>query len=86
MLNFSYRSEFDALFLCVVAFVFVWSGSSMRGRLVRSVCVSVCLRVGTSSFVVFLFLFDFLWLRSQMDEWVSWLPKPILVLLEGGAA
>jgi hypothetical protein len=24
--------------------------------------------------------------QSQIDEWVIWLPKPILVLLEGGAA
>ena len=33
-----------------------------------------------------LLFFVFVWSRSQMDEWVSWLPKPILVLLEGGAA
>jgi hypothetical protein len=38
-------------------------------------------------FVVFVVItFVFAWWRSQMDELVSWLPKPILVLLEGGAA
>ncbi len=32
------------------------------------------------------FVFIFARSRSQMHEWVSWLPTPILVLLEGGAA
>jgi hypothetical protein len=30
--------------------------------------------------------FVFAWSWSQLDEWVSWLPKTILMLLEGGAA
>ena len=55
MLNFSYRSEFDASCGCL-AHVFV--------------------------VVTFVFACS----RSQMDELVSWLPEPILVLLEGGAA
>jgi hypothetical protein len=38
------------------------------------------------SFVIFMFVFVFARLQSQMDELVSLLPKPILVLLEGGAA
>ena len=66
------------------------------------ICLVIwCCRVGVSfaMFVfVFMFVFFFMWAsclllffvfvwsRSQMDEWVSWLPKPILVLLEGGAA
>ena len=74
VLNFSYRSEFDTLFLCVVSFVFVWSGSSSCGHFICRVCVSVCLRVGIL-FVVFLLVFVFVRLRSQMlDECVSWLP------------
>ena len=107
VLNFSYRSEFDALFLCgchvrlhVVGFIFEWSsclslswlwwptacffvitvclGNSLRGR--------VCLRV-VVSFVVFMVVaFVFAWSRSHLDELVSWLPKPILMLLEGSAA
>jgi hypothetical protein len=39
------------------------------------------------SFVVFVVVtFVFAWLQSQLDERVIWLPKPIFVLLEGGAA
>ncbi len=65
VLNFSYRSEFDASFLCGCR---------------------VCLHV-VVSFVIFVVVtFVFAWLRSQMDELVSWLPKSILVLLEGGTA
>jgi hypothetical protein len=52
---------------------------------VRHFCVCVRLRV-VVSFVVLVFLFVFARLRSQMDELVRWLPKPILMLLEGGAA
>ena len=39
-----------------------------------------------SSFVVLVFVFVFAGSRSQMDKLVSWLPKPILMLFEGGAA
>ena len=55
MLNFLYRSEFDASCGCL-AHVFV------------------------------VVTFVFAWSRGQMDELVSWLSKPILVLLEGGAS
>ena len=51
----------------------------------NSVRVCVRLRV-VVSFVVLVFVFVFARLRSQMDELVRWLPKPILMLLEGGAA
>ena len=73
-----------------VMFVFAWSGSSLCGRLVRRFCGRhVCLRVVTESngsFVVFVVLaFVFAWSWCQMDV-VSWLPKQILGLLEGGAA
>ena len=62
----------------IFVFVFVWashlsfcfSSTSSGGRLVRRFHVRVRLCV----------------VQSQIDEWVSWLPKPILVLLEGGAA
>ncbi len=62
----------------VFVFVIVWAScllfcfscTSSCGRLVRRFRVHVCLCV----------------VQSQIDEWVSWLPKPILVLLEGGAA
>ena len=37
-------------------------------------------------FVVLVFVFVFAGSRSQMDKLVSWLPKPILMLFEGGAA
>ena len=72
---------------------FLWlSRLSSRGRGVKFVRRfrgrNVCLRVvaESNSFVVFVVVtFVFAWLRSQMDV-VSWLHKPILVLLEGGAA
>ena len=36
------------------------------------------------SFVVFnVIMYVFAWSQSQLDELASWLPKPILVLLEG---
>ena len=62
----------------VFVFVFVWasrlsycfSSTSSGGRLVCRFRVRVCLCV----------------VQSQIDEWVSWLPKPIHVLLEGGAS
>jgi hypothetical protein len=62
----------------VFVFVIVWASrllfcfscTSSCGRLV------CCFRVRVRLCVV----------QSQIDEWVSWLPKPILVLLEGGAA
>ena len=39
------------------------------------------------SFVVFnVIMYVFAWSQSQLDELASWLPKPILVLLEGGTA
>jgi hypothetical protein len=39
------------------------------------------------SFIIFVVVaFVFAWSQSQLDEWVSWLPKPILMLLEGGIA
>ena len=57
----------------------------MIGSMIWCCRVCVCLRV-VVSFVVFLFVSVFVGLRSQMDELVSWLPKPILMMLEGGAA
>jgi hypothetical protein len=57
----------------------------MIGSMIWCCRVCVCLRV-VVSFVVFVFVFVFAGLRSQMDELVSWLPKPILMMLEGGAA
>ena len=79
----------------VIVFVFVWVSClsislSWCSRLVRRFCFCVRLHV-VVSFVIFMFVFIFARLRSQMDEWVSWLPKPILVclrvvLLGGGAA
>ena len=81
-------------FCVVVAFVFAWLGSSLRGHLVR--CYPGCdgqLHASSDSFsqghlvrrfVVVAFVFAWSW--SQLDEWVSWLPKTILMLLEGGAA
>ena len=50
VLNFSYRSEFDTSFLCVVAFVFVWSGSSSRGHL----------------FILFVLVFVFVWASRSL--------------------
>jgi len=73
-------------FHVVVAFVFVWSSSSLRGCLVCCFCVRVHLLMGVLFVVFVVITFVFAWWRSQMDELVSWLPKPILVLLEGGAA
>jgi hypothetical protein len=72
------RVEF-LLSVWVWCFVFVWlSCLSSRGW--------VCLRVVVSFAVVVVVIFVFAWSRSQLDEWVSWLPKPILILLEGGVA
>ena len=66
--------------LCVgVSFViFVVVTLSLRGR------IRLCM--GILFVVIVVVTFVFAWLRSQMDELVSWLPKPILVLQEGGAA
>ncbi len=62
----------------VFVFVIVWAScllfcfscTSSCGRLVC--CFRVCVRLCV--------------VQSQIDEWVSWLLKPILVLLEGGAS
>ncbi len=79
----------------VFVFVFVWAScssisSSLCSHLVRRFHVCVRLRV-VISFVIFVFVYVFARSRSQVNEWVSWLPKPILVclraaLLEGGAS
>ena len=58
--------------------IFVVVTLSLRGR------IRLCM--GILFVVIVVVTFVFAWLRSQMDELVSWLPKPILVLLEGGAA
>ena len=42
--------------------------------------------MGLAFVILMVVTFVFVWSWSQMDELVSWLPKPILVLLEGGAA
>jgi hypothetical protein len=57
----------------------------MIGLMIWCCRVCVCLRV-VVSFIVLVFVFVFAGSRSQMDKLVSWLPKPILMLLEGGAA
>jgi hypothetical protein len=60
-----------------LSLLYAW-GIFLRGR--------VCLRV-VVLFVVFMVVaFVFAWSRSHLDELVSWLPKPILMLLEGSAA
>ena len=90
---FARWSGFAVLNFCVVGFIFAWASHSsfsflclsLCGRLVHCFLVRVPLRV-VVSFVVFVFVFIFARSQSQIDEWVSWLPKPILVLLEGGAA
>ncbi len=71
---------------------FLWSSRLLlRGRGVKFVRhfrgrhVCLCVVVESNLFVVFVVItFVFAWSRSQMDV-ESWLPKPILVLLEGGA-
>ena len=73
----------------VIMFVFVWSRSSLRGRLVcrfrgRHVCLHVVAESNGSFIVLVVVAFVFAWSRSQMDV-VSRLPKPVLVLLDGGA-
>jgi hypothetical protein len=58
-------------YLYLCVFVLAWEYLYLSGGL-------IC------PFVVVTFVFAWSW--SQMDELVSWLPKPILLLLEGGAA
>ena len=73
------------IFAWASCLLFSFSCLSLCGHLVHHFLVWLCLRV-VVSFVVFVFLFVFTRLRGQIDERVSWLPKPILMLLEGGAA
>jgi hypothetical protein len=58
---------------------------AMIGSMIWCCRFCVYLRV-VVSFVVLVFVFVFAGSRSQMDKLVSWLPKPILMLFEGGAA
>ena len=97
-----FRVEFLFLLsVWVWCFVFVWSSRSLLSWLwwlracffIVAVCLGNSLRGWVHLclvllFVVFWFVFVFVFARSrsQIDEWVIWLPKPILVLLEGGAA